>query len=107
MRRDVRPAMTAGTGMDSTTATRGLLLLLAALVVCLGLALTRADAASAAAPNPNPLAGSTFQGADGDQLSSSPSRTDGIAAATTDWQNYGGLTGTFDDPFPGTTGGDE
>jgi hypothetical protein len=44
-----------------------------------------------------PLPGSTFQGGDGDQVHS---------AGTTDWQDYASLTGTFDGPYPATTGPD-
>jgi uncharacterized repeat protein (TIGR01451 family) len=44
-----------------------------------------------------PLTGSTFQGGDGDQVHSS---------GTTDWQDYSSLNGTFDSPYPATTGPD-
>ncbi|MCW3101209.1 MAG: hypothetical protein JWL77_6827, partial [Chthonomonadaceae bacterium] len=91
---------TAGTAVTFKEGRRlGILAGVVALaLVVFGWAAPRAHANQSFAP----LAGSTFQGADGDQVNTNPP----AGQTVTDWQDYASLTGVLDSPFPSSTGSD-
>jgi uncharacterized repeat protein (TIGR01451 family) len=86
----------AGAGLGGLRLRTALLAAIAAIAAWAVLA-TPAHAAQTFAP----LAGSTFEGGDGNQISS-----DGTGDGTTDWETYAATSGTFDSPFPDPTGQD-
>ena len=84
--------MTGSDSLAPRSAWTRSLLLAAALLAALGTLALVAQAAVAGTPlngGPAPLAGSTFQGADGNQKAPLPGDPDHVAMpARTDWQSY-------------------